>query len=156
MYGRFLIFIPAASAAFWPTLLVRELSAVYWSWRLEKRTEAAICANKFDAAFDGIWFRFDEDVCQCCFKPNSIPADCNTSLIYTSIDANNALGGKSHCVFTDADNRSKQEFDGNICMNVAQFVCVWSTYYVFLCLGDVLQRSDPGQCRQTGERTGRK
>lgn len=92
-------------------------------------------------------------------KLNAVPADNNTSQNHTSLDANNVLDGRdSDCVFTDADNRNKQRFDDNFSLHVSSVrlsECVSHCLFLMSCLGDVLQRFDPGHCHQAGARTRR-
>lgn len=58
----------------------------------------------------------------------------------------------SNCGSADANNGDGQQHGRHEAF-IALIYCQRS--YFLLCLGDVLQGNDPGQCYQTGARTGR-
>lgn len=85
----------------------------------------------------------------------------NTTQNYTSIDANNVLQkniivGVGVQIIRISTNSvtllACMKLSMRVLVCVQQLICVFS---VSPCVGDVLQRHDPGQCHQTGTRTRR-
>lgn len=62
----------------------------------------------------------------------------------------------SNCGSADANNGDGQQHGRLIRMHEGFIALIYGQRsYLLLCLGDVLQGNDPGQCYQTGARTGR-